>query len=94
MQQATAWLPQMVRAFPYIQAQTLHAPELRVIAADAGYYTLSAFCFAIGVLWIYYFTPEMAALEELPTSGDESAWRVRKASDGPTRANKTANKKG
>jgi hypothetical protein len=85
MQQDTAWLPQMVRAFPYIQAQILHAPELRAIAADAGYYTLSAFCFAIGVLWIYYFTPE---------SGDESAWRVRKASDGPTRANKTANKKG
>ncbi len=46
----------------------------------------------VGVIWIYYFTPEMAALEELPTSGDDSAWRVRTASG--SGANKTAEKKG
>lgn len=73
--------------------RTLGALKLSTTAVGAGYYTLSAFCFMFGVWWIYYFTPEMAALEELPTSGDDSAWRVQTAS-GSTGANKTAIKKG
>jgi hypothetical protein len=65
-------------------------------AARSGYYTLTVVCFLFGLAWLRYFQSEMAALEELPVGGDDSAWRVRavaSASAGPGANSGTENTK-
>ena len=64
---------------PMFQTQACTEAGGSCVITTDGYYSLIAGCFVIGVFWVRYFKSEMAALEDLPVSGANSAWRVKTA---------------